>query len=527
MVPEKMVDTADPDLITIRSKDEWKSPEVVKRKKPSEEEVQSLQREDDKESSETKSSKHRHDEFVWALKNELTATLEAIAKRFKHMRNAGIPIHLLIGRRDPDISSCYWLWPWNESKYKQQRFSANLEVIAHHIDVLSIMYDLRNPLDPDRLAALESVSSEIEQRATCPLRTCPWEGASDERCPFHRADANDHSRPQVNKSITVMRQLITNKRTLQRGETPADYAGLNNLSSAGVSPGQNANDHPSDDSDTEYTSGTKKTGHRLARRAVFIREALHWQRFWHAYALEFTSLKVLHVRMPRSLDMVGSWYLAKLFNPAVGWHMLTFTDERQHMQTREDLIPTPKPFVLADVYEHKPESRLAPAGRFVRRTWVCDHMIAASKHGFKELERSERKVLKLSEGKLVRGDDSPTLPTKYLQPHFIERPYWGERQFGKFDEETGRVDPGEDVRKGDEREHSKAIRKAKDATAAEKEYLTTLGLNHKSWADENREPSKYKWHIHNVAGNQYRAELHNLMVHCSKMRARIRSCCTR
>lgn len=60
--------------------------------------------------------------------------------------------------------------------------------------------------------------------------------------------------------------------------------------------------------------------------------------------------------MPRCFDKVGSCALGKLLDPMDGWKMLVFAEERQHVQTREQIR------FFGD--------KIWPAGKFVRRTWA-------------------------------------------------------------------------------------------------------------------------------------------------------------
>jgi len=469
MVPEQMAKTADPDLIHIASESDWRP---------------SLSFENPEE-------------------NELTRTLRGIATQLRHMRQAGTPVHLLIGRRSPDYSSCYWGWPHNErgwERWKDEDFSANLEMIAPHIDVLSIMYDLRNPLDSDHLSEFEDSTDRAGTRAMCPLRKCPWKEAADGSCPFEDSATIQHPRPQVNSTVVpvseALHQKMANKRKLKRrGDTPKGYGSLDNGSSGRIPPGENANDHLSDDS--EQASEARLSSRRIAKRAIFTREALGWQRFWNKYALHFKSLTVLRVRMPRDFDKIGSWRLAKLLTPNVGWGMITYTDERQHMQTHEDLVCTlSRDF--ADSYEIKPESRVWPAGRFVRRTWVWDNTIVGSDDGFKQLDATKRQIL--------HQNGPPMFPRIYLEPDFIQRPYWADRHFESSDWET--------TEDGEKEEFAKAVKRAQDATSYEHSYAQQVDMQSRASAaggkPEIQFSGKYGHHISHIAGGQWRSELRSL-----------------
>ncbi|KAF2751236.1 hypothetical protein M011DRAFT_473741 [Sporormia fimetaria CBS 119925] len=108
--------------------------------------------------------------------------------------------------------------------------------------------------------------------------------------------------------------------------------------------------------------------HQAALAAAYAREAVGWHRFWATYALEFENLTKLRLRMPAAFDEVaGSARLAKLLE-GPGWRQLVYMDERQRMQTEEDLSPTIARYGK-EVFEHLPESMEVDTGRFVRRTW--------------------------------------------------------------------------------------------------------------------------------------------------------------
>jgi hypothetical protein len=432
---------------------------------------------------------------------ELDRTLVKIAEHFRHLREARIPVHLLIGRRDPDTSSCYWGWPYNQSdweKWKDEEFSANLELIAPHVDILSIMYDLRSPLHLDRLSEFEDLENSRGTRALCPLRHCPWK-QDQGTCWFERFAPSQHPRLQVNKIQSAVTespmQKMANKRRLKtKTRTPKGYAGLATGCAGAPLPGENANDYPSDDSDEE--SETQIFEDRLARRAAFTREALGWQRFWNKYALLFRNLNVLRVRMPRCFDQTGSWRLAKLLLESAGWTMLPYTDERQNMQTREDLFPflTQGPDVT---YEHKAESRVWSGGRFVRRTWVWNDIIETSDNGLGETGSSETHIRDQQE--------APDASGMTLESSFRARTGWAERLFNDADWESTEA--------GEKKEFEKAVTRTQEAEAREKAYVRS---------DEMQQPSDqapglpfhglYGRRIQNVAGDQWRAELHSLAV---------------
>ncbi|KAF2634305.1 hypothetical protein P280DRAFT_414092, partial [Massarina eburnea CBS 473.64] len=140
MVTEKMIEDADPRLISKEMKENWLN--------------------------------HDHPET-----SGLNQALKTIRITFQNLKESGISIHLLIGRRQIDQSSCYWGWPFDKNKWEQwqkSKFSANLEDIAPLVDTLSALYDLRNPLDFDRLEEIERFSFQDRPDALCPGRKCPF-----------------------------------------------------------------------------------------------------------------------------------------------------------------------------------------------------------------------------------------------------------------------------------------------------------------------------------------------------------------
>ncbi|KAF2735944.1 hypothetical protein EJ04DRAFT_178378 [Polyplosphaeria fusca] len=290
--------------------------------------------------------------------------LQRIEAEFHSLRDAKIPVHIFIGRRDVRGSSLYWGWPHDREEWDQwldRRFDACLTNIAGLVDRLSIFYDLRNPLSTARLREIDQVQLYQSPSATCPYSVCPWmdEGR---HCPYQH-----QRRPQQQRTRSFARrpQKMANKQTLNpRAHIQRSYQRLAAGFANAPPTGENADEHPSDNSDGESAPNL----HHYARRTAFTREALGWQRFWSEYSLEFTGLSVLRVRMPRCLDSIGSWRLARLLNTKLGWNMIINTDERQHIQTQEDLLPTIEGF--NDVYRHEPQEKIWPAGRFVRRTWI-------------------------------------------------------------------------------------------------------------------------------------------------------------
>lgn len=296
-----------------------------------------------------------------------TDYMARIMQHFESLRAAGIPVHLLIGRRKIDTSSCYWGWPYDQQKWNEwlkNSFSANLQTIAGLVDTLSIFYDLRNPIDQARLEEIEAIKPHEWSTAPCPTVPCPWKGEGETICPFSK-----QRQPLRFQGTEDGKQKMANKRFLQQKKPQTvDYAQLANSYTSTPPVGESANDHESDDSDTEG-SVPQESLHYLARRAAFTREAVGWQRFWAEYALKFKSLTTLRVRMPRCFDMVGSWRLANLLDQSKGWKLLFYTDERQHLHTEIDHFMNFGGFG-AGVFEHAREAKVWPAGRFVRRSWV-------------------------------------------------------------------------------------------------------------------------------------------------------------
>lgn len=314
------------------------------------------------------------------LFSERTDYIARIENQFRSLKNAGIPVHLLIGKRSRENSSCYWGWPYHEQEWKEwldRDFDANLGQIAGLVDTLSIFYDLRNPLDKTRLDEIEAIQSYQWPPAICPAVPCPLAKVGEnypryENCPFRiqRRVLRDN---EVRNNEPQGKQKMANKKSLEpkKSVPPATYARLANSSTSAPPVGENANDHDSDDPNVEdVLSGPNSVPlHQLARYAVFTREAMGWQRFWTTYALKFTSLTMLRVRMPRCFDRIGSWRLAKLLDQRAGWEMLTYTDERQHLQTADDHVRH-LPGIPVEIFEHLNEAKMWPAGRFVRRSWI-------------------------------------------------------------------------------------------------------------------------------------------------------------
>jgi hypothetical protein len=78
--------------------------------------------------------------------------LADVGKAIETMKKAGIPLHVVLGRRHPDGSNLYWGWPRDDASWKEtlrKPIDTGLEDAAPLIDTLTILYDLRNPLDEE------------------------------------------------------------------------------------------------------------------------------------------------------------------------------------------------------------------------------------------------------------------------------------------------------------------------------------------------------------------------------------------
>ncbi|KAL1796672.1 hypothetical protein ACET3X_005212 [Alternaria dauci] len=306
--------------------------------------------------------------------------LGEVSKQFQIMRDAGIPIHLLLGRRNPDESSLYWGWPYNSEMWEQSLkapLDAGLAPVAAHIDTLSVFYDLRNPLGEQRLEEIDKRQPYLRPEAYCPRPNDPWLSTKDSV--FKKQWQDRPSRISKRKI-----QKTANKKTI--GKQPHILLASNLDSCPPV--GEYADEHSYDDPETNKS--IPETLHQVARRAAFEREAVGWHRFWTEYAPQMTNLKELQVRMPRNFDSVGSWSLRQLLNPKKTWVMFSYADERGHMQTRQDLLQ-----YVADhpkLHMHASQEKIWPAGRFVRRNWTLwtpeptDATIVALHRGISEVE---------------------------------------------------------------------------------------------------------------------------------------------
>jgi hypothetical protein len=285
------------------------------------------------------------------------ALIAEVSKQFQHMSAAKIPVHILLGRRHPDASYLYWGWPYDASVWEkslQAPFDAGLKVIASQINTMSIFYDIRNPLDEQSLGEIDAKEPYQAPFGRCPRPQCPWKRTD---CPFEKQwrDPDPASQPQKMPNGKVLNTFRFSK-----------YEPASNLSSCPLT-GEATENRPYD-SDKEDATPTL---HQLAQRAAYEREALGWQRFWTEYVSQMTSLSELRVRMPRCFDKVGSWGLSVLLGRAKHWKMIAHADEWQYVQSGEDLMDRVERDGAAGVCTHIAEEKAFPAGRFVRRTWVC------------------------------------------------------------------------------------------------------------------------------------------------------------
>ncbi|KAH7076152.1 hypothetical protein FB567DRAFT_596772 [Paraphoma chrysanthemicola] len=296
----------------------------------------------------------------------------AIQKQFKLLDSAGIPVHILIGRRHPDGPSLYWGWPYDTeawAKWLDAPLDASLRIIAPLISTLTVSYDLRSPLDEDRLREMDELCGSLNEdeelaRHTklkkCVRPVCPWAAIGNE-CPFC-----GELEPSLQKET---KEKLSNNLP---GNPPV---------------GVYAADHrpDSDDTDADHEAGSNI--HKLARDAAYKREAIGWNRFWNEYADSMTTLKELRVRMPRCFDTTGSVRLARLLKSEKGWRRTSYANERQDLQSN----------INAENYYRNgestctrtPEAKRWPAGSFVRRTWVRRDPPAISSGKITELHRNE------------------------------------------------------------------------------------------------------------------------------------------
>ncbi|KAH9866601.1 hypothetical protein J1614_008293 [Plenodomus biglobosus] len=288
------------------------------------------------------------------------APIQQIAQQFQHMRDARIPIKILIGRRRSDSSSLYWghdeaIWAQTLDK----PFNDSMDQIAPLVDALIIHYDLRNPIDHERLEDIDQQEPYIGPTAVCPRSLCPWKRKD---CPFEKQW--DERPVATSTRITTNGSATTSDNSR---DIPKHSPRLASSSISCLPTGVDADLQTLDDYDPANTEG-EQTLHKLARHAAYLREAVGWQRFWTEYSPKLKNLSELHIRMPHAFDKVGSLRLRKLLDRRQGWKMHTFAAERQHMQTCEDLEWS---IGRGDnEVTHLPEDKIWPGGRFVRRLWV-------------------------------------------------------------------------------------------------------------------------------------------------------------
>lgn len=333
--------------------------------------------------------------------------LARIEQQFRYLQGAGIPIHLLIGRCKEGHSSCYWQCPDSEKGWKsmvKQNYGAYLHNIAPLVDSLSIFYDLRNPEDSERLETIEALQPCKRPPAKCPQFPCPWGADPDDIygvCPFRlQRDPLDIRRRNADDG----KQKMANKAALHI-HRPTDHVHLANSGAAAPPVGENASDYESEDSETDGIAHVTPL-HELARTARYTCEGLGWNLFWAKNALKFTRLTMLRVRMPAPFEKTDSWRLAKLLDKKAGWELAVYTDERERVQAEENLIKT-IPGVPNSTFEHLPEAKAWPGGRFVRRTWIWSeqrgHFTTDRKFGLAHLKDTDALEEQAREKALARA----------------------------------------------------------------------------------------------------------------------------
>ncbi|KAL1605204.1 hypothetical protein SLS60_004748 [Paraconiothyrium brasiliense] len=444
---------------------------------------------------------------------ELAQALKGIEGQFKLLNDANIPVHLLIGRRHPDLSSCYWGWPYTKESWKEWNerfFSANLETIAEHVNTLSILYDLRNPLDTDRLSLIDAKRPFFPAEGTCPTRVCLLEDPNNGKCPFvqkHPGQRNRHPRPQVSGD----RKPPKTGSKKNMGFPLPTYRGLAPSNTYAPPTGEHADDEAKEDDSDEGDMETFPL--RLARRSAYLREAVGWVRFWEAYATSFKSLTALHVRMPRCHDTVSSWRLARLLNRHNGWTTLSYTDERQHMQTEEDLLSTFEDEGIAsvDVWYHMKESRVWPAGRFVRRSWVWDPLQLVDERSEPILEpkvdpddeNKEPQFQRVGKRYLAYRFEPRKRPNLASHDNTVEV---GEIEALRAARRDVEVAVAHEEDNGDPRDDDGLPTKPEDERITRPEKLP-----HQIPGFASKFKSVYGHHIRNVAGGQWREELRQMI----------------
>ncbi|KAL5115353.1 hypothetical protein ACEQ8H_006729 [Pleosporales sp. CAS-2024a] len=288
------------------------------------------------------------------------AFMKEVAKQFDALKQAGIPIHILIGRRNASQSNLYWVSIRDETewiKWTEAPLDANMKHIVSLVSTLSIMYDMRNPLDQDRLAAINEIQPNDAniKIATCPRPICPW---LPDCCPFSRHVDWTYSSPsfdfstekmasgkriKMSEPVHVVQELASNRRSFP----PTGHLSLD--------------DGDGDEDDTLL--------HVQEREDMYALEAIAWQKFWTEYApqLQMSDLTQLNIRMPKSFDRARSVHLARLLDTENHWEMRAWADEvaPKAAITVGTCIGTEK----KDQIFIEDDARAWNAGVFVRRTW--------------------------------------------------------------------------------------------------------------------------------------------------------------
>lgn len=434
----------------------------------------------------------------------LQTALAGIKKQFGYLNDANVPVHLLIGRRNPDFSSCYWGWPYTKEsweKWIKEPFSANLDTVAQHVNILSILYDLRNPLDADRLSLIEEKRPFHPPNGTCPTRACLLEKHNNGKCPFvekYPGLRNHHARPQVSASAKWQKKPDTN----------SIYTGLAHSGSSAPPTGESAAYH----ADPDANGVNESFPLYLARHSAYLRETVGWQRFWNKYATSFTNLTALHIRMPRCHDSVGSWRLAKLLNSKNGWTNISYVDERQRVQSEEDILAGFEGSEdKAGVWSHVKELRVWPAGRFVRRSWVWDPL--------RHVDERFEMVVKMLEDTNEEGGQPSFQRKRYLAYGFEPRT--------KLDLASHDAN----IEAGEAESLCVALRQVSATIKAEEEVCETVNgdgelsrqripqperLPHQIPGFGSRFKNTYGHHVRNVAGAQWREELRQMVSYLDK-----------
>jgi hypothetical protein len=220
-------------------------------------------------------------------KAQSNALMAEIATQFQYMKDSGIPVHVLLGRRNPDESSLYWDWPYDAKAWEKSLTApveAGLKPVAAHIDTLSILYDFRNPLDERRLREIDDRRPYHGPDAHCPRLQCPW---NNKDCPFKK-QWDQKSVPKAKGRANSSGQKMANRQPLVKPGSKHKLA--SNLPSCPPT-GEDADNGTSENSNPgDYTPATL---HHLATSAAFEREAVGWQSFWASHASQLTNLTEL------------------------------------------------------------------------------------------------------------------------------------------------------------------------------------------------------------------------------------------